>query len=429
MRLHEPFFAAASEPGGSTTGGAISHMANGQPRLAAGPHPPLEPLIELFDERSIFGIVWFDTQLTTTARFGDLSHFVEIGVPLSQAVLPMYGLDDQIEALRRLPDRCVEVQNVATHTAQGSTPKLNFVVYWTPKQQTYVMLISRVMSRSDLELELSTQTRARTIAEAKLLEKSREIERANRDLAEFAYVISHDLKAPMRALRYTTEDLSAALGQHPDAEASKLIEQIREQTTRMSDMLLGLLTYSRIGRKREAVEAIDTRQLAETVARGTHPRPGFSVVVDGEWPTVPTLAAPLDLVLRNLIDNALKHHDRREGTVRVTAAHTREDYLTITIADDGPGIPPEYHAAVFQPFVKLNARESAPVSDSSGIGLSLVRKTVETVGGTLLLSSVAPAMRGTTVKIEWPIIEPDVLLESVVHDESGGAGTLRSSRP
>ena len=404
MRLHEPFFAAASEPGGSTTGGAISHMANGQPRLAAGPHPPLEPLIELFDERSIFGIVWFDTQLTTTARFGDLSHFVEIGVPLSQAVLPM-------------------------HTAQGSTPKLNFVVYWTPKQQTYVMLISRVMSRSDLELELSTQTRARTIAEAKLLEKSREIERANRDLAEFAYVISHDLKAPMRALRYTTEDLSAALGQHPDAEASKLIEQIREQTTRMSAMLLGLLTYSRIGRKREAVEAIDTRQLAETVARGTHPRPGFSVVVDGEWPTVPTLAAPLDLVLRNLIDNALKHHDRREGTVRVTAAHTREDYLTITIADDGPGIPPEYHAAVFQPFVKLNARESAPVSDSSGIGLSLVRKTVETVGGTLLLSSVAPAMRGTTVKIEWPIIEPDVLLESVVHDESGGAGTLRSSRP
>ena len=406
MRLHEPFFAAASDTSGSGRG-ATTVAARRDPR----PHPPLEPLIELFDERAIFGIVWFDTSLTTTARFGDLAHFVEIGVPLSHAVLAMYGLDEQIAVLRRMPDRSVELPNVATHTALGSTPKLNYSIFWMPKQQSYVMLISRVLSRSDLELELSNQGRARQIAEEELVKSSRKLEQANRDLAEFAYVISHDLRAPMRALNYTAEDLAAAAAaQSTSPEVGALLAELRVQTRRMGSMLDGLLAYSRIGRKKEAVEAVDTRALVEVVVRGLQPRSGFTIAIGGDWPTIYTLAAPLDLVLRNLVDNALKHHDRGDGHVALHAERRPVGFVTITVSDDGPGIPEQYQSAVFQPFVKLKPGEEATGAASSGIGLSLVRRTVESVGGALRLQSIG---RGTTFVIEWPEIEPDPLLESV----------------
>jgi signal transduction histidine kinase len=405
MRQHVPLFAVASDVG-----------------LAPGaPHPPLEPLIELFDERSIFGTVWVDVDLIVRARFGRLADFVDIGVPLSDTVLPMYGLDDQITALRRLPDRSVEVPNVAIHTSEGSTPKLNFNIYWLPKQHCYVMLISRVLSRSDLELELSNQARARTIAEAKLVEKSQEIERANRDLAEFAYVISHDLKAPMRKLGYAADDIAERFDTHP--EAATAIADLKAQTRRMSDMLQGLLAYSRIGRKKEAVELVDLRALVDAIVQSFPRPPGIVVAIDGAWDIVPTLAMPFDLVIRNLVDNALKHHDRPTGRITITGGRPAPDRIEIRIADDGPGIPTAYQRAVFQPFVRLKPDADdavAEAAEGSGIGLSLVRRTVESVGGTLRLESDPPARRGTTFILEWPLLEQDMVVDTVQHVEVPG---------
>ena len=223
--------------------------------------------------------------------------------------------------------------------------------------------------------------------------------RANRDLAEFAYVLSHDLKAPLRALRYHAEDLRRLLPEGRKDEADALAERIISQSRRMSRMMTDLLSYSRIGRESDARELVDTRALVAEIA-GSMPRRGdIAINIAGDWPTIETDAAPLDLVLRNLIGNAIAHHDRQAGSV-VVASCVEHGRLRITVADDGPGIPLEWQEAIFQPFKTI--RE--PTEDGgSGIGLALVRRTIEAVGAQLSLISDPLRERGTRFVVSWPL--------------------------
>ena len=107
----------------------------------------------------------------------------------------------------------------------------------------------------------------------------------------------------------------------------------------------------------------------------------------------------MDVVLRNLAENAVKHHDRADGFVMLRAA-TVGRFVEFRIEDDGRGIPPEWHEAIFEPFRKV---DDAHHPESSGIGLALVKKTVTTLGGTIEVVSAAPEVRGTTFIVRWPL--------------------------
>lgn len=202
----------------------------------------------------------------------------------------------------------------------------------------------------------------------------------------------------MRALRYRLDDLERVLPSGVRSAAHDHLDVLRSQSRRVAQMLDALLEYSSLGHKSEAVADTDTRALVDGVIASLGIGKGFHISIEGEWPVMPTLAAPLDLVLRNLIDNAVKHHDRDTGRVAV-GARLDDAHLVIAIEDDGPGIRPEYHEAAFQPFCKLNdARNLSGV----GMGLALVRRTVEGLGGRLELRSAAPQQRGTVFTIYWP---------------------------
>jgi signal transduction histidine kinase len=356
--------------------------------------------------RRSFGLVWVDEALVVCKRYGTLVDFVAVGRPLSASVSALVGLEDEINALRRSGGGPLTIPNVILNAEAGESNRLSIDVYWVEPRDCYMVHIRNAVDHSALESELSTQMRRRAIAEAAVLEKTAEIQRtnqelalANRDLEEFAYVISHDLKAPLRALRYDSGDADRDLAAGNIEGVRVRLAAVRAHETRMRAMLDGLFAYARIGRKDEALESIDTRALVEVLVSGVGPPAGMTVDVVGDWPRLTTLAAPLDLILRNLVDNAIKHHDRKDGRITLTARDDG-DALTMTVADDGPGIPHEWHTAVFLPFRKVGEDQSH--EDSSGIGLALVRRTLDRIGGIVELKSDPPRRRGTTFVVRWP---------------------------
>jgi signal transduction histidine kinase len=138
---------------------------------------------------------------------------------------------------------------------------------------------------------------------------------------------------------------------------------------------------------------VETLALVTEIVRSL-PHRGIEVDIRGTWPTLDTLVAPLDLALRNLIDNTVKHHDRNSGRVRIGCADLGS-VIEITIEDDGPGIAPEHHASVFLPFRTL-------ANGGEGMGLAIVQKMVDAAGGTIALSSNPAERRGTTFIVRWP---------------------------
>lgn len=369
------------------------------PLLAAG---------MMLAERGIYGMVWVDEDLYVTARYGRLVNFIDICEPLTSQLLPLIGLEDEIRALKNNKGSILELPGIAIIGADGEAPKLNIAVYWSVEETCYLVVLTRYASRSDVEIELSRQTRARLIAEAEVTHTSKilaktntELERANRDLAEFASIISHDLKAPMRMLRYIIDDVEAALAAGEKAVAEAKLADMRAQSRRMSQMMTALLEYSSAGRKEEIAEEVDTQALAQAIVTSMRRTPGFSIEIRGLWPAVLTVAAPLDLVLRNLIDNAIKHHDRAEGKVELTGSD-KGNYLEISVADDGPGIARDEHEAVFLPFRRL----AAAGAEGQGMGLAFVKRWVEAAGGRLELESDPEVRRGTTFRLTWPKMAP-----------------------
>lgn len=362
--------------------------------------------------QGVFGLVWLDRDLTVRTRFGPLVAFIADGAPVTDSVPPLIGLEDDIHALSASPDRLLELPAVAIVRADGAMPRLNFTIFWLAGAERFLVLVYRASSRSDIEIELTRQVRGRLIAEAEVQAKSRALARANaelgianRDLEQYAAIISHDLKAPLRALRYLGDDAEAAIGEGRIEATRAAITEMRTQARRMSRMMSALLDYASVGRKSEAVALVDTRALIAAIAASLPHPPEMTIEIEGDWPEVLTLEAPLDLVLRNLLDNALKHHDRPDGRVRVSARDLGAS-LELTVADDGPGIPAEARETIFLPFRTLGSG-----SGGTGMGLALVRRTLDAVGGSIGIATgdgdQQGPRRGTTFAVVWPKIISD----------------------
>jgi PAS domain S-box-containing protein len=208
----------------------------------------------------------------------------------------------------------------------------------------------------------------RRAMERALQAKSDELERSNRDLEQFAYVASHDLKAPLRAIDILVEWLHDDLKDYAGGEVRQNLGLLRQRTGRLHRLLDDLLAYSRAGRRNGAVTETDTRLMVQDLITLLSPPPGMAVVADGTLPVLWAHAVPLEQVLRNLINNAIKHHPTGQGVVRVGAGEAPGGY-EFTVTDDGGGIPAEFAEKVFQMFQTLKPRDEV---EGSGMGLAIV---------------------------------------------------------
>jgi PAS domain S-box-containing protein len=227
-------------------------------------------------------------------------------------------------------------------------------------------------------------------------ERTQELQRSNQDLDQFAYIASHDLKAPLRAIDHLSTWVMEDVGAQLPARSREHLSKMRSRIMRMEGLLDDLLTYSRAGRFRGEAATVDLNELVARVIDTVSPPENFVMEVIGDLPTIRTYAAPLETVLRNLINNAIKHHDKPRGHIAVSAADLG-DWIEFTVADDGPGIDPLFHERIFQMFQTLRPRDQV---EGSGIGLAVVEKIVGSVDGTITLES-APG-EGAAFHFTWP---------------------------
>jgi signal transduction histidine kinase len=227
--------------------------------------------------------------------------------------------------------------------------------------------------------------------------RTRELQRSNRELDQFAYVASHDLKAPLRAVdqlaSWIVEDAAAVLPSASQVHLTKL----RSRIQRLERLLDDLLAYSRAGRQHHPLEQVDTGVLVRNICDLLAPPAGFTVSLGEYFPTLVAARVPLETVLRNLISNAIKHHDHPQvGRVVITATEQRA-FVLFTVADDGPGIDPAFQDRIFEIFQTLKPRDEV---EGSGIGLAVVKKLVEEYGGTVQVESSTG--QGATFRFTWP---------------------------
>lgn len=303
----------------------------------------------------------------------------------------------------------------ATYRLEGVVKLLTAVISLSTAVLLWPLIPKALALPSPAQLAASNQALAREVenrgrAEAEVRELNRDLERrvqarthelevSNAELERFAYVASHDLRSPLHAIEslaaWLEEDLDAVL----DPPSREKMALLRGRVGRMEALLDGLLAYSRAGHLKSEITTVDVGRLVAETAELLGPPAGFRVETRGEMPVFPTLEVPLRQVLRNLLDNAFKHHDRATGRV-VVAVHELDDRYELSVSDDGPGIPAAFHEQIYDVFRTLKPRDEV---EGSGMGLAIVKKVVETGGGTIAVTSEG---RGTTFRFTWPKIWP-----------------------
>ena len=230
-----------------------------------------------------------------------------------------------------------------------------------------------------------------------LKQRALELERSNKDLDEFAYVASHDLKAPLRGINQLAAFIEKDSGHLLTEDSRQDLALIRSRIDRMDYLLDSLLQYSRLGRDESAPEMIDTAALLKQLVDLYIPKERFDVRTVNELPEIYIPRVALSVVLRNILMNAVKHHDCEHGTITISS-YMDEQYCHILIADDGPGIADKYRDKIFQMFQTLKPRDEF---ESSGMGLALVKRTIENHGGKVEL--IPGEGRGASFKIQIPM--------------------------
>jgi len=241
------------------------------------------------------------------------------------------------------------------------------------------------------------QARADELAQINLilLQTTRELEKRNKELDQFAYVTSHDLKAPLRAIANLSEWIEEDLQEVITPDTQKQMNLLRGRVHRMEALINGLLKYSRIGRVKTEPETVNVSQLLAEIIDSLAPPQEFTIEIVGEMPTLVTERIPLQQVFSNLISNAIKHHDREDGKVTIEVKE-QDIFYEFAVSDDGMGIAEQYHNKIFVIFQTLESRDKR---ENTGIGLAIVKRIVNELGGNISLESELG--KGTTFRFTW----------------------------
>jgi PAS domain S-box-containing protein len=214
--------------------------------------------------------------------------------------------------------------------------------------------------------------------------RAQELTQVNRELSDFAHVVSHDLKAPLRGIgslaNWLQQDYADKLG----PEGAEQLQMIGGRVARLSSLIDGILSYSRAGRTHRSQTIVSLDALVRGTLEMLAPPAHITVAVASALPHIRMDPTKAQQLFQNLLSNAVKYMDKPSGRVTVSCV-AAEGFWHFSIADNGPGIEEKYFERVFQLFQTLAPRDEV---ESTGVGLAVVKKIVETEGGQIWIESV-----------------------------------------
>ncbi len=243
----------------------------------------------------------------------------------------------------------------------------------------------------------------RKMAEERQARLLKELESANQELNDFAYIVSHDLKAPLRAIGSLANWILTDYADKFDKEGKEQMDLLLSRVKRMHDLIEGILQYSRAGRIREEKVEVNLNELVPGVIDMIAPPENVEIKIESELPTILCERIRIQQVFQNLLTNAIKFMDKPKGKIKVGCVEDN-GYWRFSIADNGPGIEEKHFAKIFQIFQTLSPRDEF---ESTGIGLSVVKKIIEMYGGKVWVESKVGY--GSTFFFTLPIEETKTL--------------------
>ncbi len=221
------------------------------------------------------------------------------------------------------------------------------------------------------------------------------LSKINKQLDEFVYIVSHDLKAPLRGLASLATFLEEEIGENPKEEVVDLLTMMKGRTVRLQGLVDGILHYSRMGNSNYTREKIDTKELINSIIDLLAPPSNIRFEISDHLPEVVGERIKLHEVFQNLISNGIKYNDKEEGVIKLDHQEF-PTHFEFSVSDNGMGIKAEHFEKIFGIFQTLVPKDKV---ESTGIGLTIVKKIIEQQNGSIDIASEYG--KGTTFRFRW----------------------------
>lgn len=299
---------------------------------------------------------------------------------------------DDIESDSRLFDDLIE-SIIDSYEIEKRYIRKDGVIIWANVKMSYIQNVGEDFQFIIAMIEDISQQKENEERQLQLVTR---LEETNKELDNFAYIVSHDLKAPLRGIGSLANWLVTDYKDKLDKEGADIINLLVNRVERMKNFIDGILQYSRVTRVKDNFVNIDLNRLVREVIDMLAPPANIEVVVECELPSVRGERIYIEQVFLNLISNAVKFMDKDKGVVRIDC-RDNEEFWEFSIADNGSGIDEKYFNKIFMIFQTLQPRDKF---ESTGVGLSIVKKIIETSGGKIWLES--KLKKGTTFYFTLP---------------------------
>ncbi len=245
------------------------------------------------------------------------------------------------------------------------------------EKEDYIIAVSRDIT----ERKQAEERQAKLIQELESI--NQKVEGINQELKDFAYIVSHDLKAPLWGIKALADWISADYADKLGEEGREQIESLLAQVKRMHNLIDGVLQYSRVGRVEEEMVQVDLNELVGEVIDMIAPPENIAITVEDQLPIVECGRTRIMQVFQNLLSNAVKYMDKPQGEVRIGCVE-EGGFWKFSVADNGPGIDEKHFERIFKIFQTLSSHDEF---ESTGIGLTVIKKIVGVYGGKVWVQS------------------------------------------